>query len=99
MSEERPFWTATVVVGCFFLFIAGNLFFLTWFVLDDGPLGHQLGNAAMKSILDLGEKSKFRNYWEIVFLITSSGLAVSAGLRVFSCALAAAFGRKCPTCQ
>ena len=82
MGEDRSFWIATVVVGCLFLFIGANLFLLTWFALDRDLVGETM-QTGVRTILDLGDKSKFRNYWEIIYFITSSGLAISAVLAFF----------------
>jgi hypothetical protein len=76
MNGERAFSVANLIIVALFLCVLANLLYLTWFALDHPPY---LGSAvASLPILQLGEKSRFRNFWEIAFFVTSSALAISA---------------------
>lgn len=80
MEGGRTHAITTLVVVALFVFLLFNIFWMLWVILDLSPdLYGQLParSEASRSALDLGDKSRFRNFWEIVYFVANSVFAVT----------------------
>lgn len=80
MERDRPHAITTMIVVALFVFLLMNLFWMLWVLLDLSPdLYSRLPprSDTSRSALDLGDKSRFRNFWEIVYFVANSVFAVT----------------------
>lgn len=80
MERGRVHAVTNLVVVALFVFLMFNVFWMLWVILDLSPELYDRLPArsdGSRSALDLGDKSRFRNFWEIVYFVANSIFAVT----------------------